>query len=603
MTTTPARVRRKRIVRRRITLSEVFDALSLALFEKWGRRLVRVFELDSLLEKAGINQHPVIFASRVLLMTTVIILTITAPLAVATAFVEMPMGLRLICIVFAVLAPIITFTLGLMYPNMTASTRRMMVDNELPFFMAYVSTMVRGGVSVDRVIERVANLKIFKYLREEAQRIMLHIKFFGEDPLSAIEKVTRNHPSSKFRDLMLGYTTTLRTGGDVLHYLEIRTQELFAARTAEIKSLTEKMGSFLEIYIVLGVITSITLFVFFAVSGALSMAGSRAGGTAMFHFAGLTGTQNLATPALYNFLVLPMLGVMVLAMAHSSQPKNPVSKLEPYITLVVVVPFAFVAFFVTLSVTGGMGLFTGRFGMAEVKSVIMSLAVALLMLSIPPWITYEKQLRGMRGIIKSTADFLRDLSEVRKTGLSPEKCIITLAERDYRNLTPVVKRAGAALATGIDLERALRNALRGVKEWFVITIFRFLTDSITVGGGSPEIIDALARFTQNLAESEEEMRRKLKAYVALPYFGAIMLAAAPLVILWLLVASAKGVTPSSMAPLVFILSGGALINNFVMGIVAGKVSDMSVAAGFKHATFMILITAVTSLLTMKLLGL
>ncbi len=589
--------------RKRVTLSEVFNALSLALFEKWARHLVHSFELDTLLQKAGMTCHPVIYASRVLFVTMLILLLITSPAMFAITLIPVHLVIKVILLVLAIIAPTITFTIGLLYPNIKASTRKIMVDNELPFFMAYVSTMVRGGVSVDRVIERVAQLKIFKYLREEAQRIVLHIRFFGEDPLSAIEKVVKNHPSSRFRDLMLGYTTTLRTGGDVLHYLEIRTQELFAARMNEIKSLTEKMGSFLEIYIVLGVITSITLFVFFAVSGALAMAGSQAGGSAsVLKLSALRGTQNLVTPTLYNFLVLPLLGIMVLAMAHSAQPKSSIIRYEPYLTLLVVSPFALVTFIIVLSVTGGIRIFSGEFGIKEVKALIIAISAALLMLSIPPWITYERQAKDTKGIIKSTADFLRDLSEVRKTGLSPEKCIITLSERDYRNLNTVVKRAGAALATGIGLESALRTALKGIKEWFVITIFRFLTDSITVGGGSPEIIDALARFTQNLAESEEEMRKRLRAYVALPYFGAIMLAAAPLVILWLLVASAKSLEPNALAPLIFILSGGALINNYIMGIVAGKVSRMNVAAGFKHAVFMTLITTITTMLTLKFLG-
>jgi len=225
------------------------------------------------------------------------------------------------------------------------------------------------------------------------------------------------------------------------------------------------------------------------------------------------------------------------------------------------------------------------------------MTVALLILTIPPWLVHRSVLRGHKGLVKATADYLREMSEIRKTGLSPEKCIIQLSTKDFRNLTPIVSKAGAAVSLGLSLEEALRRVLRGVREWFVIAIFRFLTDSIVVGGGAPDIIDALARFTQSLSELEEELRRRLKAYVVLPYFGAIMLASSPIIIVNMLI-TAAGAPAEAVAPLIGVLGVGSMINSFIMGLIAGKSSEMSVAAGFKHSALMTLITAVTILFTL-----
>jgi len=571
------------------TLNELFTVASLSLFESLGARLARSLELDKSILKAGMSVHPVIYASRTIMIT--LITSATALLSAAMAFIFVPMSLifRVVVGLVALITPVLVFATMLLQPSLKASDRKSGVENELPFFMAYASTMAKGGVSLEKIIERVSTLKVFKAMREECLRVMTYVKLFGYDPISALERVSILHPSTKFRDLMLGYTTTLRSGGDVTHYMEIRTQELFNARMNEIKSLTERLASFLELYIVLGVIMSIIVFVFFSVSGTLSAVS--AGRTA-----GTLGVD-VMMPALYNFLVLPTLGLVVLAMIQVSQPKTPVKIMEPYVTLITLIPISVLSFFATLFITGGSRVLRGVLGLHEVQSMIISLTAALLILTIPPWLVHRNVLRGHKGLVKATADYLREMSEIRKTGLSPEKCIIQLSTKDFRNLTPIVSKAGVALSLGLSLEEALRKVLRGVREWFVIAIFRFLTDSIIVGGGAPDIIDALARFTQTLSELEEELRRRLKAYVILPYFGAIMLASSPIIIANMLI-TAAGAPAESVAPLIGVLGVGSMINSFIMGLIAGKSSEMSVAAGFKHAALMTLVTTTTLLFTL-----
>ncbi|MCD6324406.1 MAG: type II secretion system F family protein [Desulfurococcales archaeon] len=590
----PSSTARRGRALRKPTLREVIDAVALALFENWGKSLAKRFELDRAIIRAGMSEHPVIFASRILLYTFVAA-TISGLTIVALALAVPPTTTYfLIAAVIGILIPVMIFAIQISYPATIASSRKAMVDNELPFFMAYISTMAKGGVSVDKILERVAELKVFKAMRDEANKIIAEMRFFGRDPLTAIETVVKYHPSTKFRDMMLGYVTTLRSGGDVIHYLETRTRELFISRMSEMRSLIERLGSYLEVYIILGVIMSITIFVFFSVSGTITA----------IQAARVTSSpkMDLTMPSLYNFVGLPAIGAMVLFMAHVSQPRSPVKRYEPYIVMLTSIPFAFLAFLGMLMATGGFKVFSGVLGVAEAKSVTLALTAAILVVTVPPWITYRKEMLGTKGLINSTADFLRDLSEVRKTGLSPEKCIISLANRDYGNLTPVVNKAAAALTSGMSLESALRRVLKKVHEWFVIAIFRFLTDSITVGGGSPDIIDALSRFTQDLAEAEVEMRRRLRAYIMMPYFGTMLLASSPIIIINLLLQASKNVTANQLAPLILVLSAGTLINAVIMGLVAGKVSELNTAAGFKHAAIMTILSTATILITLTMMG-
>lgn len=580
----------------RITYGDIFTAFALSYFESMGRSLAKSFELDKVLSKAGLAIHPVKYGARLIAVTvlaavfTVVLFTVTA-LSLHLTPIQLVIG-----IMIAVLTPIMVFTAGLAYPYVLTTLRRSNVENELPFFMAYVATMVRGGYSLEKVIERVSQLKVFKAIRDETRRVVTRVKMFGDDPITALEKVASAHPSSKFRDIMLGYATTLRSGGDVLHYLEIRTRELFEARATEVRNILNRLMSFLEVYIIFGVVVSVTLFVFFAVNAAISAAqAARAPGELA------SVNIDVTMPSIYNFFVLPVMGVAIAMTIHINQPRTPIGYTETYLTLLTWLPISVAISVVVLVITGGMRALEGEVGLGEIKSIIFALAAGLVTVSLPPALKYRSIVRMRKGLVSATADFLRDISEIRKTGLSPEKCIILVSNRSYRTLTPIVERAAAALSIGLSLEESLRKALKGVKEWFVVASFRFLTDSIVVGGGSPEVIDTLARFVQVLSELEEETRRRMRTQVVLPYFGAVMLASIPLIILYMLLTIAR-VSIASVSPLVFVLSVGSLINSYIMGIIAGKASQATVAAGFIHAAILTLFTAAVLTATLTYIG-
>ncbi|MEM3912775.1 MAG: type II secretion system F family protein [Desulfurococcaceae archaeon] len=580
----------------RITTREVFVAFSLAFFEPLGRRFARAFELERVFSKAGLSTHPVKYGAETIAMTVLtavftIVGFITYRLVFPMSLVETVIGVLIV-----VILPMMVFTIRLAYPYAVASSRRVETENELPFFMAYVATMIRGGYSLEKVMERVAQLRVFRAIRNEARRVITRIKMMGDDPISALEQVAMNHPSSRFRDIMLGYTTTLRSGGDVAHYLEVRTREIFESRTAEVKAVINKLMSFLEVYTIFGVIVSITLFVFFSVNAAITAAQAA-------RTPGEISSINIDVtfPAIYNFLILPALGFVIAVAIHLNQPRTPVGYNEAYLTLLTWLPVSIAVFLVVLITTGGLDVLYGSMGLNEVKSLVYATAAGFVTVSIPPAAKYRSIVKKQKGLIKAAADFLRDVSEVRKTGLSPERCIILVSSRNYRSLTPVVERAAAALSIGLSLEESLRKALRGVKEWFVIASFRFLADSIVVGGGSPEVIDTLARFTQVLSELEEETRKRMRTQVILPYMGAILLASMPIIILYMLLSLAK-VPVSAVSPMVLVLSLGSLVNSYIMGIIAGKSSQTTVAAGFQHAIILTVLTLITLTITFMFIG-
>jgi flagellar protein FlaJ len=579
------------------TLSETYTALALMLFEGLARRLASTFQFESVFRRGAITSHPVIYSARILLNTLVSAAVVTFPLGVAAVTIAMPLISRVVLVLIGVIVPIVVLATGFAYPYIKISARNAAASNELPFFLVYAATMARGGLGLELVMERVANLKLFVGMRAEAQRVLARVKFFGEDPITALDKIAMDHPNSRFRDVILGYTTTLKIGGDVLHYLQIRTEEVLNNRINDIKALIGRLASYLEAYIVFGVIVSLTVFILFASMGAVGLA---AAGSAAIIPVGFTSDNTFIM--LYNFLIVPLIGILVLIAINYTLPKTPLSIREPLFLLLLTLPIGIVVGAVialTISPKLLAGISTGR----DLLALLLGLVAFTIVTFTPPAYDYHRASKKTRGLVRNTASFLRDLSETRKTGLSPERCIINLSSRTYGTLTPVVKKIAAALYSGLPVEVAVSRALRGLKEWFTLITFRFLVDSISVGGGSPEVVDALARFTAVLAESEIELKRRLKTYVILPYFGAILLASAPVIILWMLTSFAGSVEPSRLIPTIASLSVGSYINTVIMGLIAGVTSEQSICAGFKHVVAMALVAVAASVATLFYIGL
>lgn len=579
------------------SLSEAYTALALVIFERAARKLSEVFQLDTVFRRAAITSHPVAYSAKILLNTVVSVVVVSVPLLIAALTISLPLVARVLCVLVSVIIPLVVLAFGYAYPYIKVSSRNSSVSNELPFFLVYAATLFRGGVSLEKVMERVSGLRLFVGMRAEAQRVLARYKFFGEDPVTAIEKVAIDHPNSRFRDVILGYTTTLKTGGDVMHYLQIRTEEVLNNRMNDIKALVARLASYLEAYIVFGVVVSLTVFVLFASMGAVGLA---AGGSAAVALP-VGFASDTTFPTIYNFVVVPAIGMLILLAIYSTIPRTPISVKEPMLLLLITLPIGAIvgtATALTMSSKIISGILSGR----ELAALLIGLAAFTVVAFTPPAVDYFRISRRQKGLVRSTASFLRDLSETRKTGLSPERCVINLSARPYGTLSPVIRKAAAALYSGISVDTAIRKALVGVRDWFTLAVFRFLIDSVSVGGGSPEIIDSLARFTTVLAESEIELKRRLRAYVLLPYFGSILLASAPVIILWMLTSFVGTVQPAGLIPLVTSLAIGSYINSMIMGLIAGITSEQAVCAGFKHIIAMTSVSILTAIVTLYYIG-
>ncbi len=576
--------------REKVSFEERLDAIAYAAFGDLGAKLARAFELERVLAEAGMNVHPVVYGARVIFLTyltTVIVLLSLIPII----YLPIPPMFKLILGIVLGMIPVYTFLLGIMYPQSKAGERSRNVEYELPFAATYMTTLARGGVSIGKIIERIAESKVFFAMREEARRILREVKFFGRDILSAIEYVASRHPNRLFKDFMLGWVSVIRTGGDIVHYLEAKTTAMFEARINAIRAIADRVAAFAEAYIIFAVIGSIGFYVFFA-------AGSLLG-------AGTAGTASAyASFALFAFVVMPLVSIAIIVVIGKILPPTGIKLEKTKKVVLASIPVAIVVFLLLTAVTGALhAMLAGEFNKRVFMLTLVSTLAALEIIAIPSAVAFISETKGAAGMEHSLASFLRDLAEVRKTGLSPEKSLVYVARRDYGKFTWIVRQIAARVAWGFPLRRSTEAVLRRVKDWFVVMILTFLVDAIDVGGGSPITLDTLARFTSVLAELEVDLKRRIRSYVFMPYFGALLTAAATVMVLMFTVQTLTAApvqaeagfgpqfTATEFWKAATIFSVSVLINSFLMGMVAGKMSARFTEAGFLHAALLTALVA------------
>ena len=442
--------------------------------------------------------------------------------------------------------------------------------------------MARGGISPIRSLKRLAETKLFPTIEKEAKRILRDVELFGEDPYTAIENVARYHPNSNFRDFMLGYVSTIRTGGDVIHYLETKTQSLFEARSVELRKAAERMEAFTDLFVSSTVILGISFYVFFMIS-AIFPAGGWGGVTQLF---------------IFLYVAMPLITLLILWFIHVSQPRAPIGLTEPCIIAVMFIPAA-VSTFLLLSLLDGsyIALFTLSPVGDDIIFLARNLTIALIIPCIPGAVTYALISRWQMGFEEAVAEFLRDITEIRKTGMSPERSIIYAAGRSYGKFSRIARKMASYLSWGLPLTKAVIEITKRIKSWVTVVTLNFLSDAIAVGGGSVLTLDTLSLFTTQINLINKELKGKLRPYLIMPYVGSIISTAATLLVLNFMIEtiSASGLVRTTVnvwfIALVFVL--GLVINAWLMGMAAGKISETYISAGFKHAIILLVVTYLT----------
>jgi flagellar protein FlaJ len=546
--------------------------------------LSNIFEFKGNLKRAGMKIYPETYVTMMFLSAVLTIPVTVVALILLYLF-------KFVFLVFLVPVPIFIMIVFMITPSMKAGERASSLEREIPFAAAYITVMATGGISPYMSVKRLCNVQLMPAMRREAREIMRDVEIFGVDPLSALEDSAKHHPLDTYRDFMAGYASTVITGGDISHFLESKTHDIFKQRSLRIKAAAERLGTLLESFVIVMVLMSLCFYILFSVDAIYS-----------------TGVGMYSTMILYTYVFAPMLSLVFIYLAHDMQPKSPVTEYRPYKVAAISSAVAAVLF---LSLTGFGGLVQIPVFDA-IKSIVdlpTALAVCLFIATMPAAIVHSRLAKKKSEVEKGIASFLRDLTEIRKTGMAPEKCIENLSKREYGEFSKDLKVISSQLSWGIPLRQVFMNFIKRTKSWLSQLVIFLLVEGIDVGGGTIAMIESLTRFNNMTQEVEREKKSNSRPFLLIPYFAAIMLVSTTLLTLIFVTKTSSMATEGvggsriDIAGLSMTFSVSVMVHVFMIGLVAGKISEESIAAGFKHSALLVILTLVASVLVPKLVTL
>ncbi|UCH32032.1 MAG: type II secretion system F family protein [Candidatus Bathyarchaeota archaeon] len=557
-------------------LLKTLEGLSFRLFGKMAPAFLKnVFEFEGYLKKADMRIYPETYVSIMFLIAL-----LTVPVSIVG--ILLLYFFQFLPFIFLVPVPLFVMIAFIIMPMSKASERSQRLEREMPFAATYVAVMASGGIPPYTSFKRLGEAQLLPAMSQEAKSLIRDVEIFGVDPLSAMQNAAKANPLDIYREFVGGYASTVIIGGDITSFLETKAGELFKTRAARVRAAAERLGMLLESFIIIMVLMSLCFYILFSVESIYS-----------------TGMSSYSGIIMYTFVFTPLLSFVFIYLAHGMQPKSPITDYRPY-----------KVFGICLAIGGlVLAILTNFFGLMPIPilaplsnlvDIPTAVSIALIISTAPAAIVQIK-LSGEKGSTeKGVTLFLQDLTETRKTGLAPEKCIETLSDREYGYFSKHLKKITAELSWGIPLRKVFMDFVKRTKSWTTQIVMFLLVETVDVGGGTIAMIESLARFCTTTQEVEREKKMAVKPYIMMPYFAALMLVATTIMMLTFTTTTVNMADPTAstsqidLEALMVIFSTSVIIHSYLIGLVGGKISEESVAAGFKHSALLTLIAIIAA---------
>lgn len=444
------------------------------------------------------------------------------------------------------------------------------VERELPFFAMLASVLGSAGVPLYSTFRDLAGRDLFERIGREAMFVRRDVEILGMNANDSFERLASSHPSKRFGEFLLGYTSKARSGGDVAFYLVGESGSLLS-------DLEEGWARYAAR---VGIIGSMMITVFGVVPLLLMVVGVFSPGLSIVGLLVFTG------------LGVPLFTIGLLFMAGRMQPTHE----EPIQGTVWTA--------VALSLPGTLvGLATGL--------AWTGVAAALFVFFMVYGLSVRGQLKEARALDEGLSRFLKDLLEYERQEYDLTRAVLAIEANDRynRHFGRVLSRAATKLRAGVPLDELkveCRSRLGRLT-------FLLLGEMSRSGGGTVDTLYQVSRFADRLAGMRQNARAEMKPYLALSYVSPLLLAFGVAFVQGLLSSFSSRVAPgfstlhvngiqvgsvptvlAQVSDLLIVVSAASL------GLIGAKIADMTVKNTLRASVNVVV--AVSAVTIMALLG-
>jgi len=232
------------------------------------------------------------------------------------------------------------------------------------------------------------------------------------------------------------------------------------------------------------------------------------------------------------------------------------------------------------------------------------LLFSLLIAIVPPGFLHYSRRRTIKRIEEYYPNFLRDVAEMNRSGMTLTKSVNTVAKGEYGDLTKEINQIDAKLSWGISFEKALENFADRVATMVIYRSVSLINQASRAGGNVPDVLEVAAIDAYSIKQLERERAGNMIIYVVISYMSfMVFLFVVGILSYTLIPVMAEAGTAATAAgggaeqfmgefdPEVFyrLFFHAGLIQGIASGLVAGQLGEGEWVAGLKHSVIMALI--------------
>jgi len=215
------------------------------------------------------------------------------------------------------------------------------------------------------------------------------------------------------------------------------------------------------------------------------------------------------------------------------------------------------------------------------------------------------------------ADFLKDLAEYWKVGISMTAAVKTLAKGDYGAMSKEIQKMNAQISWGVAFNDVLHQLSQRIPTKLVTRSISLIEEANLAGGKISDILESAASDATEIKWLESERLRGVYMYVVVIYiaFGVYLAVISVIVALFLpaIIGTSAGMAEVSeeegedgagsdsaiggmgtkkisASKLSFIFFSSVIVQSIGCGLMAGTMGEGKLSAGLRHVVLMVLMS-------------
>lgn len=265
--------------------------------------------------------------------------------------------------------------------------------------------------------------------------------------------------------------------------------------------------------------------------------------------------------------------------------------------IVYIVTGVLVSIFLILGILSLLGIFTAFGGFIDYF-------VFALLSGTGVYGMYESfHVRRIQKIDAIFPDFVRDLAESRRAGMTFVKAILFASKGEYGILTPEIKKISQQVSWGGSVTEALESFAQRVNTKSIRRTITLIIEASNSGGNVADVLDVAAKDAREIKMLEAERRTNMASYVVVIYVGMFVFLAIVLILCTSFIPAMVGGEGSQ--GMQGVMGGGSttsqmeisnmfylacLVQAFGSALVAGVFEDGRYTSSVKHIFIMVFST-------------